>query len=418
MNNNTSTNILKICARGLEAAERDSINLDNFLDSEFKHDDSLRRSVSSILFAYYRHKGAIDLLISSLSERGKIKPKLRRLLSIVLTQAFYQDGIRPESAANIGVDLAKKLYGVKTAGFVNALARKALKIDMEEYRNSLPDWARLNMPKPVYTRWLKNFGAEKTENIAATLQEQAPLTFRALSGLDKEHAAYIGAKALDLPDWSGDTTFYECRQAGALFKEDWLEKGMIYIQDPSTAMAPMLPDIRGEEKVLDMCAAPGGKSIILSERFPSNFLAASDRSFRRQQLTADNFKNTKINAFAVVASAQAPPFRAKHFSLILIDVPCSNTGVARRRPDTLWNFSEKKLQELVTLQKEIFRSAYELCAPGGRIIYSVCSLEKEEGSDQTKGFLKKYGNLTLEKERLLLPTETHDGAYAAVLKSL
>jgi 16S rRNA (cytosine967-C5)-methyltransferase len=176
-----------------------------------------------------------------------------------------------------------------------------------------------------------------------------------------------------------------------------------------------MADVQGNEKILDLCAAPGGKSIILKEKLSTGgLLVAADRSFRRQKMTFENFERMKINSPVITASALKPPFRKESFDLVFVDAPCSNTGVAGKRPDALWNFSRKKLEELAQLQKKILDSAFDLCAPGGRILYSTCSLEKEENSEQTAKFLERKKGMRLMNEKLLLPGEKHDGGYTAL----
>jgi 16S rRNA (cytosine967-C5)-methyltransferase len=100
----------------------------------------------------------------------------------------------------------------------------------------------------------------------------------------------------------------------------------------------------------------------------------------------------------------------------MLDVPCSNTGVIRRRPDVRWAFSEASLRELSALQAQILHAGVVLLKPGGRVVYSTCSIEKEENHDQIRAFLDSHSDFVLLAERQLLPTASHDGAYAALLR--
>jgi 16S rRNA (cytosine967-C5)-methyltransferase len=415
MKKNISENILKKCLKALEEWDKNNVNLDEFLDSEFRFDDSLRKTVSSALFSYFRNKALVDELISSHSK--KTKPKFRRILTVAITQSLFQTGIASESACNVAVGYARSKFGRNMGNFVNAVLRKTLSTDIEEFRKNLPLESQLNLPKAIYQRWKTAFGIEDLKRIASCISPKRPIIFRATSPLSAEEEKASASRRIQLPDWTGNTVFYECCENDKLFSSGLLESGKVYIQDPSTAMAPFLADAKGKERILDLCAAPGGKSALLYEKLSDDgLLVAADRSFRRQKLTHENFIRMKIDATVIAASALAPPFKNGSFDLVFVDAPCSNTGVSGKRPDSLWNFSEKKLNDLLGLQEKILDSAYNLCAPGGRILYSTCSLEKEENSGQTTKLIEKKKDLRFVAEKLLLPEEKHDGCYAALLE--
>jgi 16S rRNA (cytosine967-C5)-methyltransferase len=119
---------------------------------------------------------------------------------------------------------------------------------------------------------------------------------------------------------------------------------------------------------------------------------------------------------AVVADAAVPPFPPGTFDALLLDVPCSNTGVLRRRPDVRWRFSTAQLADLTNIQRGILRAAADLVRRGGRLVYSTCSIEPEENSDQVQRLLREHDEYLLERDAELLPTQMHDGAYAALLR--
>ena len=129
-----------------------------------------------------------------------------------------------------------------------------------------------------------------------------------------------------------------------------------------------------------------------------------------QQIKANPIEIGKEKGYTI------PEELAGSYDLVLADVPCSNTGVFRRRPDALWNFSREKLRELVEIQSSILEHAALRTAPGGLLIYSTCSIEKEENSDQVAAFLKKHSDFSLLSERQLFPGPDTDGAFAAVMK--
>ena len=166
--------------------------------------------------------------------------------------------------------------------------------------------------------------------------------------------------------------------------------------------------------MLDLCAAPGGKSLMLGERLAGEGrLVAADRSERRQRQTAENFRRRGLDYQVTVAD---PVELAGEFDVVLADVPCSNTGVYRRRPDVLWRFRPEELEKITALQRRILGEAARLTAPGGQLVYSTCSIEPEENPLQVEAFLKEHPGFERLCERQLLPSAEMDGAYACLLR--
>ena len=178
-----------------------------------------------------------------------------------------------------------------------------------------------------------------------------------------------------------------------------------------------LLDSRPSGAILDLCAAPGGKTIMLAEiAAPGAKITAADRSKKRVSTLNVNLRRAGVKAKTLVADAREIPLPPQSFDFILADVPCSNTGVIRRRPDVPWRFSKTRISELAVLQHAILKSAVALLRPGGILLYSTCSLEFEENMGRVQLILSECPGLSLLRERTLLPTTTHDGAFSAVLK--
>lgn len=393
-------------------------NLDEIIDSDRESPHS--PIVADILFSYFRNKGVIDFAIAKFANAGKkrpAKPEIARILAVTLTQCFFQKGITPASAINVAVGVTRKSRGAKVAGFVNAVARRALDTGIAKIANSSPRHARLNIPELLLERWGENSDGSKA---AANLAGIRPkLSFRVIkTRVSLEELEEIGCEKMILPEWADEFDFHSSEKLKELFDKNWVQSGKIYIQDPSTASACAMCSINKNDVILDLCSAPGGKTLMLAEKLSSGcVLIAADSSIRRQTRTAANLANAGFDDVAILAaSALSPPFRAISADLVFIDAPCTNTGVFRKRPDALWSFTERKLRELTTIQRKILDHAVELAKPGGSIVYSTCSLEKEENSEMTRWFLRKYPRFSLESERQLLPSDLHDGAYAVRLR--
>ena len=410
----TAGRILRAAEKGLELCCAESASLDDYLDF-YLEDPALRRSVSSLLFTYFRNKALIDRAIDSTAERS-VKPRYRRLLSAVITQGWFQTGIQMESAVNIAVGYATEKYGKSPAGFINALLRAVFQNDMEPVKAKLSPAERLNLPSVIYSRWSSRWSESEIAEIASQMRSQPLISFRTRGVFSPEELESVSAVPVEGLPWLERWHFYESANTGALFRTDWLEKGRIYIQDPATAFAPSLPEINGGERIVDLCAAPGGKSLMLAERLGGRGeLIAADKSERRKRLTADNFKRHGLDCKIVTASAAEPPFDKHSFDIVLIDVPCSNTGVFRRRPDALWRFSGQSLADVVKIQKAIFDAAATLVKPGGQLVYSTCSLEREEDESQVDSFISTHQDFKLKTRQLIMPSAKNDGGFAALL---
>lgn len=396
-----SAKILEEAVAGLAAVEAGEANLDDFLDFRLQYPE-LRRSISSLLFLCFRRKRFLEGWIGRLAVRPP-RPAVRRLLTAVLAQITFQTGIAPESAVNIAVGLVKHSGKLQEAKFVNAVLRRAL-----EQPQPVPEAPELVLPPALFKRWRKRYSEAELAQLAAALLTQPEFTFRAERGFEPGELAVEAVPAF------GEFRFFRARSAARLLESSALRDGRIYIQDPATSLAPTLPDFTGVKSVLDLCAAPGGKSLMLGERLAGEGrLVAADRSERRQRQTAENFRRRGLDYQVTVAD---PAELTGEFDVVLADVPCSNTGVYRRRPDVLWRFWPEELEKITALQRRILGEAARLTAPGGQLVYSTCSIEPEENSLQVEAFQKEHPGFERLCERQLLPSAEMDGAYACLLR--
>ena len=199
------------------------------------------------------------------------------------------------------------------------------------------------------------------------------------------------------------------------------DSGAFYLQDPSTERAPALLDPQPGERVLDACAAPGGKTIWMAERMQGRgVLAAIEPSNPRRQMLQENLHRMRQDWVAIQgldARARPPSKDWTDWDAILLDAPCSNTGVLRRRPAARWRFSASSLADSCALQRELLDALAPRLRPGGRLVYSTCSLEAEENEEQVRSFLQRHAGFALDGEVRCLPqTDGCDGAYVARLK--
>ena len=412
--NKFSDFFLEISLKMLASAQK-GVPLDAIIDDN--RGTTVSKATADCLFQYFRHKGIIDYCVEEALTK-KTKNKFKNIIKIALVQARYQSGINPFVAVDCAVAFTKKKYGKMMSGVVNATLRKILAWDFEKLIANAPDFVKLNIPEIILKKWNKQFDKKTIEEIAETLQKQSLLSFRVINKNCPVNFENFNCKKIQLPRWADDYTFFQTDTPSVIFENKWLEKGYIYIQDPATVSPSTFFHSKPNNIVLDLCAAPGGKSSTFLEKITDGILIASDSSYKRQKRTTQNLKEDILNkkAYICISSAEQPAFQNEIADCIILDVPCSNTGVARKRPDALWNFTIQKLNRLVIIQKNILSAAVPILKKGGTIIYSTCSIEQDENSLQIENFLNKHKEFSLISERLLLPTPLHDGGYSALLQ--
>ena len=193
-----------------------------------------------------------------------------------------------------------------------------------------------------------------------------------------------------------------------------LRDGWFYVQDPGTLLAPTLLGAQPGETILDLCAAPGGKTTFIAQLMNNTGkIVARDLDPNRLKLVRENCARLGVT----IVETALPAASEAIFDRILIDAPCSNTGVMRRRVDLRWRIQAAEIERLRATQLGLLNQAATKLKPGGVLVYSTCSLEPEENSEVVKQFLAAHQNFKLETERQLLPfADAVDGAYVAKLK--
>ena len=386
-----SGRILQGAAAVIEAVTSQKGILDEEIE---KVDPRYRRSIGHLVLTFFRRRKAIEALLRERIQKPP-RPAVMALLQGALTQIFFQRAIVPESAVNIAVSESKKFRADK---FVNAVLRRTLASQV-----TFGDTPEEVLPDVILRQWRNS---PHLVQLAAAFLKGSQFTFRLEKDWELEG---LEAEAVESPAFR----FFKGSASEVLKSAPFLKKH-IYVQDPATSLVFQDLDLSWASKALDVCAAPGGKTLMLAELMPAGSrIVAADRSRNRQKLTKQNLEARGIKAEVITA---LPEELAGSYDVVLADVPCSNTGVFRRRPDALWNFSKEKLRELVEIQRDILESALARTAPGGLLIYSTCSIEAEENSSQVASFLKKHPELELVSQRQLIPDLDTDGAFAAVMK--
>ncbi len=369
-----------------------------------------RGLLQAILFGVLRHRRLIDHWISKLRD-GKLDPETRDVLRVGLCQLLIL-GLPDHAAVNETVEAGK----ANVRNLINAVLRRAttsrkrLLDDIGDLTpavvHSHPDW--------LYNRWKAAFGKANTLALMEWNNQPAETFFR------RNPLATAPASTGVPPTLPGTPV----ANAPEFFKLEGhlptalLAAGAIYIQDPATRHAVELLDPQPGERILDACAAPGGKAFLIAAALGSAAtLVCTDSNEKRLPRLRQNLE--RLNAAEATIAVHdwtqpAPPAWHNSFDGILLDVPCSNTGVIRRRVDVRWRLQAPDIDALVRTQRLILENALPCLKPGGRIVYSTCSLEPAENLGQIEAFLAAHPELTLQATRDALPFRDHtDGAFAA-----
>lgn len=355
-----------------------------------------------------------------------IRPRLRALLHVAMAEYALSEGREREvvwaKVADFTVDQAKRRLSLGEARLTNALMRK-IPAALEEAQKNAPLGVRYSHPDWLVERWLKHFGEEKTEALLAHNQVIPAIYFRWFGKTEPEFAA----SASHFDPTTGEEedpkpTYYRLDDSSAWPQlEAALNAGEAYVQDPATYWAPALLDVRPGESVLDLCAAPGGKTVQLLHALGRNeqgLLVALDRPGARIDQLDENLRRHNDGKGPELHLVATNLFDASTedlglYDAVLIDAPCTNTGVIRRRPDVKWRLLRTDVATQSRTQLALLEKAAEFVAPAGRLVYSTCSVEPEENRGVVDAFLKAHPEWQLADAVTIFPSDYgHDGAAA------
>ena len=341
-----------------------------------------RAFVRMLVATTLRRLGQIDDLI----ERAQDRPNslkslhLKNILRLGVCQLFYME-VPDHAAVDTSVQLADHAGMDKAKGFVNAILRTLIKTGGEYIKKQDP--ARLNTPEWLLKMWIDDYGLRGAAKIATANLSEAPLDITVKA---KEDKSYWG-NALKASELSTGTLR---RMAGGNVRElEGFDHGKWWVQDASAALpAQLFGPIEGEE-IIDLCAAPGGKTLQMAA-MGANVIAI-DRSAKRIKLLEENTERMGLKDKVKVVISDAAVWKPADEApqRILLDAPCSATGTIRRHPDMPYLKSPKDIEGLTSIQSRLLQHAGNLLGIGGILIYCTCSLQKAEGENQIETFLRK-----------------------------
>ena len=448
----------QIAARILRRREDGEDYVETLLEAELARSEMSpadRGLCQELTYGVVRWKATLDWLITQKTKGREQKSALQVFLGLGLYQIFWLDRIPNHAAVNETVELAKRSGFSGQSGFVNAILRSylrefeatkkllaGLKTSQPALGHSHPEW--------LYERWKNRWVAEKTGQLMEW-NNTPPKTFaraNTLAGLrcgsamdDRQVVPTLlelwreeGVEAKPVTrDWLPENLVFELKSHPPLSTLKSFQQGFFYMQDPGTLLAVRELDPHPGETILDLCAAPGGKTTYIAQLMHNKGrVVAQDISGERVKLIRENCERLGVacvetrgsrreeaptSKFEMSQSLLTSAATSSQFDRILIDAPCSNTGVMRRRVDLRWRITPEEISRLQAAQLNLLERAGQQLKPGGGLVYSTCSLEPEENSEVVKRFLSEHAEFKLESERELLPFQDEvDGAFVARLR--
>ena len=394
-----------------------------------------RGLATELAYGAIRRRRWLDAWLDRLGKVPALKqpPKLRWLLHLGLYQLFWMERIPASAAVNTSVELAKAVGLARLAPVVNGLLRGALRArDAGEglvlpadpagslaLQHSLPEWFT-----DLLLQWRGESGAAA---VASACNQVPPLDLRInqLRASPDQVADALAAVDIATQPIPGCPDGLEVlRHNGDLRRWPGYEEGHWSVQDRAAQrVAPLLAPAQGE-RILDACAAPGGKATHLAELIgDQGELWAVDRSAGRLQRVAANAARLGIGSVQALAAdaielvSIRPQWQA-YFQAILVDAPCSGLGTLARHPDARWRITPEAIEGLLPLQAQLLSGLLPLLAPGGRLVYATCTLHPAENADQIAALLKTCPDLKCVSEHQSWPDDPQggDGFYSAVLQ--
>jgi len=405
-----------------------------------------RALLTALVYGTVRHRRTLDHLVAAFSsrDRSRIHPTIGEILRLGYFQILYLRRVPDYAACDESVELAGAVNR-RSAGFVNAVMRGLLRgiekkpaptgpearflptpdgqgvlfgrdmfpkcgenpVSALGILHSYPDW--------LVARWIKQHGRDMASEICRAGNAPMPLSIRVnrIRGTVAEVRTELLQGGVESRP-GGQPWSLALESPGDLTRLSGFRAGRFQVQDDTAMRAVAALEPVDGERILDACASPGGKTSHLKEEAPGSKVAACDMSPEKLSRVGETCSRLGHAGVRLICADMArPAFKRDCFDAILLDAPCSNTGVLARRPDARWRIRPKDLEALSALQGRLLSASLDLLKPGGRLVYSTCSIEPEENEHVVQKTLQERPRWRLEDTELTLPTSQAGGGFYA-----
>ena len=409
--------------------EYSHIVIKNVLDKYQYLDKRERAFITRVVNGTLERMIEIDYIINLFSKVkvNKMKPLIRTILRSSVYQMKYMDSVPDSAICNEAVKLAGKRGFVNLKGFVNGvlrnISRNLDKINYPDEKDKVSYLSvKYSLPEWLVKQWLNVYDEETVKTIGSAFLEEKPLTVRFnerkikkedLVGILKKEGVTVG-EVPEIP-CALYLSGYDHLSALPSFCE-----GLYQVQDLSSMQVALWSGVKEGDQVLDVCAAPGGKSIHIAELLNgTGHVEARDLTEYKVDLLRDNIERSGLTNIEAVCQAATvyDPDKKKSADIVIADLPCSGLGVLGKKPDLRYKMNEKTEADLVELQRKILSVVKDYVKPDGKLLYSTCTIHREENEGNVEWFLKEYPEFELVKDKQMIPgKDTGDGFYIAIIK--
>ena len=393
----------------LNRVDRSDAYLDKLLDIELKSSDLSspdKGLLSEIVHGVLRWQGRLDWILNRFTHGNfsKSEINIKNTLRTALYQLLFLDRMPHHAAVNEAVEFIKHISGDRIAGMVNAVLRSIIRnLNDIQYPNKSDDIVQYlsvyySHPLWMVKRWQKRFPADELEKLLIANNELPPLSLRInklktsptdfLKILDQHQISYQGSNFIDY--------VIKVKSLSGIAQMDVFQQGFFSIQDESAALPVLLLAPQPGEYVIDMCAAPGGKTTFIGELMKNEGkIVAVDKYEYKLSLIKQSSERLGITNVHMLA-ADSSQLEVEPADKILVDAPCSGLGVIRKKPDLKWKREPEDIPRLAKLQEELLENAARLLKHGGTLVYSTCTTEPEENEMAVQSFLTKHPEFKID----------------------
>ncbi len=418
--------ILEILLAVTRDGEYSHIALRNVLENYQYLDKSERAFITRVTEGTLERMIELDYIINQFSKTkvNKMKPVIRTIIRSAVYQLKYMDSVPDSAVCNEAVKLAGKRGFSGLKGFVNGVLRNISRnLDNVKYpdKSDTVKWLSViySMPEWIITEWLKNYDREMVEKMLQAFLAERPTTIRCnLSQISREELAEelkkegVKVRLCDTVDSALFISGYD--YLGAL---ESFRTGHFQVQDISSMEVAEWADPKEDEYIIDVCAAPGGKSLHLADKLAGKgHVEARDLTPYKVDLIRDNIARMGIDNIEAVCQDATVYDEAseKKADILIADLPCSGLGVLGKKTDLKYKMNPDTQEELVHLQRKILSVVHRYVKSGGKLLYSTCTIHRAENQENAAWFAEQYPEFELVRERQFLPgVDDSDGFYIA-----
>jgi len=413
-----------------------------------------KQQASDIVFGVIRNRSVLDMIITQFGRLGgrKVSDKLFNILRIGAYELIYSPQTAEYAIVNEAAELASDFGGKKQVGFINAVLReigraidkRTAPVLARRLQKTLPQGndagcvfkdnilpaiigseveylsKAFSLPGWVVDDWIGRFGFSSAEKICLASNRKPGIFLRANRLKISPRQLYEKLQSAGCEVQLLTNSMIKIKGPGSIRSIDGFAEGLFSVQDPTAAGAVEALNLKSGLRVLDLCSAPGGKTTQMAELMDdSGEVIATDIDSQRLKKVSQNCKRLGISIVKTIQYENIA--RQEAFDVILLDVPCSNTGVLARRPQVRHRITPQAINHLADTQLEILNSAVKFLKDAGRMCYSTCSICRQENSELLQRFIAKNDDFMVESEKLTLPSTgrrqgyEHDGGFSAII---